>query len=52
MFVRQKLLAMREKLPNIEMMRQAMRKNENLAQVDGKKTRWWNRWFHRNGDIE
>ncbi len=52
MFVRQKLLAMREKLPNIEVMRQAMRKSENLTQVDGKKTRWWNRWFHRNGDIE
>jgi hypothetical protein len=53
LFVRQKLLAMREKLPNLSVMKKALMKDVNGAIGDdghGKKKGWWNRWFHRNGE--
>jgi hypothetical protein len=48
-FVRQKLLQMREKLPNIGVMRQAIREDIKKVSGNGKKTGWWNRWFGGNG---
>jgi hypothetical protein len=44
-FVRSRLLQMREKLPSIQVMRQ------NLVQSEGhngrKKKHWWNKWFNK-----
>jgi DNA-directed RNA polymerase subunit RPC12/RpoP len=45
MFIRSRLLQMREKLPSIQVMRQ------NLAKSEGhngqKKKHWWNKWFSK-----
>jgi hypothetical protein len=56
MFVRQKLLQMREKLPSIQVMRQAMTDQLPIKQEpdghpegDGKK-HWWNKWFKKKPD--
>jgi hypothetical protein len=45
MFLRSRLLQMREKLPSLQVMRQ------NLAKSEGhngrKKKHWWNKWFNK-----
>jgi hypothetical protein len=51
LFVRQRLLQMREKLPSLQVMRQAMQKDhsnglDHNGQSDhNKKSHWWNKWF-------
>ncbi|MFA5865697.1 MAG: hypothetical protein WC975_13570 [Phycisphaerae bacterium] len=50
LFLRQKLLQMREKLPNLQVMRKAISTDFEAPSANGhhdQKKHWWSKWFNR-----